>query len=187
MRFQDIPQFTSSGSYQVNQMWDFLVEHVEEEIKRGLILSPDYQRGHVWTEDQQRAYVEYVLRGGRSGLDLWFNCPGWMRGYKGPYELVDGKQRLHAALKFLRNEMAIFPDEKNPQGYFHGDFTDKLRMMVSFIWHVNDLPKRSQVLQWYIEMNAGGTVHAPEEIERVKGLLLVTKARECGATSKKRK
>ena len=37
--------------------------------------------------------------------------------------------------------------------------------------NVNDLPTRKNVLQWYIEHNAGGTIHTEEEINRVKELL----------------
>ena len=37
--------------------------------------------------------------------------------------------------------------------------------------NINTLPTRAAVLQWYLEMNAGGTPHADAEIERVRGLL----------------
>lgn len=37
--------------------------------------------------------------------------------------------------------------------------------------NVNDLKTEREVLQWYIDMNAGGTPHTAEEIERVKKLI----------------
>jgi len=37
--------------------------------------------------------------------------------------------------------------------------------------NINDLPTRKDVLQWYLQMNTGGTVHTEEEINRVKMLL----------------
>ena len=37
--------------------------------------------------------------------------------------------------------------------------------------HVNNLKTKREVLQWYIDMNAGGTPHTTEEIERVKKLI----------------
>lgn len=36
---------------------------------------------------------------------------------------------------------------------------------------VNCLQTRKDMLQWYIDMNSGGTVHSEEEINRVKKLL----------------
>ena len=39
----------------------------------GLQLNPEFQRGHVWTEEQQIAWVEYYLRGGKSGNTIYLN------------------------------------------------------------------------------------------------------------------
>ena len=56
-KFRDIPQFTSDGCYQVNYPIISLVRYIEEEVETmGLQLNPEFQRGHVWTEEQQIAY-----------------------------------------------------------------------------------------------------------------------------------
>lgn len=39
------------------------------------------------------------------------------------------------------------------------------------ILNVNNLKSEKEVLQWYVDMNAGGTPHASEEIERVKKMI----------------
>jgi hypothetical protein len=36
---------------------------------------------------------------------------------------------------------------------------------------VNELKTRREVLQWYLDLNAGGVVHTTKEIERVRELL----------------
>ena len=41
----------------------------------------------------------------------------------------------------------------------------------TLIIHVNNLKTKKEVLQWYIDMNAGGTPHTTKEIERVKKLI----------------
>lgn len=65
--FKDIPQFTRDGHYQVDYPIDHLVGFLDEEIRdRGLQLNPDFQRGNVWTEEQQIAYIEFLLKGGKS-------------------------------------------------------------------------------------------------------------------------
>ncbi len=38
-------------------------------------------------------------------------------------------------------------------------------------FQVNDLLTREEVLQWYIDLNTGGTDHTDEEINRVKEML----------------
>jgi len=76
--------------------------------------------------------------------------------------LVDGKQRLNAVLRFLRNEIPAF-------GHFYREFKDKLSMTgPSFRWHVNDLKGKKAVLNWYLELNAGGTVHTDAELDKVR-------------------
>lgn len=94
-KFKDIPPFTSSGSYQIDCSPEYLVEWIEKEQEEmGLELNPDFQRGHVWTEQQQIAFLEYFLRGGKSGTILYFNCPSWHHnvpdGAYNDYVCVDG-------------------------------------------------------------------------------------------------
>jgi hypothetical protein len=169
-RFRDIPQFTDCGKYAVDVGWDYLEPQLDGMNEGGgLNLDPDFQRAHVWTEDKQIHYIEFVLRGGRSSRDLFFNCPSWSRRGKWaeeqPIVLVDGKQRLEAARRFIRNEIGAF-------GSLYREFTDRMRIHnATFRVHVNDLQTRTEVLQWYLDLNTGGVVHTTEEIEKVRRLL----------------
>ena len=162
-KFKDIPEFTSSGNYRVNVGWNYIETWLS--CHESLDLDPDFQRAHVWTEDKQIAYIEFGLRGGKSGRDIYFNQKGWMGKFEGPLVLVDGKQRLEAVRRFIHNEIPAF-------GTFFKDFEDKFpQMRFDFVFHVNDLKTRKEVLQWYIDLNSGGVVHTTEEIEKVKLLL----------------
>ncbi len=102
---------------------------------------------------------------------LTANCAGWMKDWRGPYELVDGLQRLTAVLRFLRGEIRVL-------GIHYDDLTvvDRrcLPSRCRFKWRVCNLPTRADVLKLYLLLNAGGVVHSPEEIERVRGLLAAT-------------
>lgn len=166
--YQDIPQFTRWGSYGVDHEWGYLEKAIESYIEQGLQMDPDFQRGHVWTEKQQIEYVEFSLRGGKSGRNILCNSPSWHVSAKTSYDdfvLVDGKQRLNAVLRFLRSEIPAF-------GTLRKDFTGRLRMTSgSFKWNVNDLQTRAEVLRWYLEINTGGTPHTEAEIDRVRRLL----------------
>jgi hypothetical protein len=166
MRFRDIEQFPRSN-YQVDVLWPYLEKQLAFfEEAGGLELCPDFQRGHAWSKSQQIAYLEYFLRGGPSGRDIYFNSPGWNSSQnRCQTVLVDGLQRLTAARAFMGNELKVF-------GYYYEEYTDGLRLLsTTFLFHVASLQTRAEVLRWYIAFNAGGTPHSAEEIARVKKLL----------------
>lgn len=166
-KISDIKKFTRIGNYQVNVGWDGLKDNLERyQQDHGLELCPDFQRGHVWSREQQIAYVEYKLRGGAGTDTIYLNCVGWMNEFEGPFVLVDGLQRITAALAFLDNEIPAF-------GHKLKQYEDGWRLLhtVDFIFNINNLKTRAEVLQWYIEMNGGGVVHSKEELDRVRSLL----------------
>lgn len=167
-KFRQIPQFTKTPGYKCDiELEDFKDWVNRNIIKKGLNLIPDFQRGHVWTEEQQSRYIEYLLRGGQTGRDLYFNHPGWFRDWKGEYVCVDGLQRITAILKFLDNELPVF-------GHFKNEYEDRIPINIFFHWHINDLQDKKDVLTWYIEMNEGGTPHTKDEIEKVKKMIQET-------------
>lgn len=165
-KFSAIPQFTQRCSWHVDVSLSYLTRFVEEHIKDfGLNTNPNFQREHVWTKDQQISFVEYCLRGGETAKQIYCNCPGWEFGKTKDYVLVDGKQRLTAALSFLNNEIPVFD-------YYFKDFQDKLRLHnPSFSWNINNLTTRAEVLRWYLEINFTGTPHSQDEIEKIENLL----------------
>lgn len=172
-----IVPFIESGDYEVNvglKYIEMILKDYEEDY--GLELNPDFQRGNVWTEQQQSAYMEFLLKGGQTARVIYFNCPFFNRGnledykngkYEMPMQCVDGLQRLTAIRKFLSNDIKVF-------GYYLNDFDDKdilLRRMYGIRFNINKLQTRKEVLKWYLDFNTGGTVHSKDEIDRVKKLL----------------
>lgn len=178
--FSDIPKFIYGGSYAVDIPLDVLVGWIERQEGDFMVdLDPDFQRGHVWTDEQRTRYVEYLLRGGRSQTTLYWNHPAYTSSSKSHCDLgdtlilVDGKQRLTACLKFLRNEIPVF-------GHYLNEFDDPndrrgaLGMSGAYLrMNVNNLQTRRELLQWYLDLNDGGVVHTKEEIDRVRALLAV--------------
>ena len=170
-RFKDIPQFTRDSNYKVNMDIRRIPAWIEENEQYGLQLNPDFQRGHIWTEQQQILWLEFFLRGGKSGIDIYFNDPyfqNWGDEVKDLYKdfvCVDGLQRLTAVQRFIGNEIKVF-------GSYYKEYSDP-RMLNSYslIFHINDLKSKKEVLQWYLDMNAGGTPHTSEEIKRVKQMI----------------
>lgn len=166
-RFQDIPVFTPNPTYCVDVSLSYLPQFYSEMIlENHLNVCPEFQRGYVWTTEQKIRYVEFFLRGGYSGRDIYCNCPGWKSGGIKSHVLVDGKQRLDALFGFLNSEFPVFG------GSFNKDFEDRPnRLHCGLRWHINDLKTYDEVLKWYVDLNSGGTVHSPNEISHVQGLI----------------
>ena len=169
MKWDEIPKFTEYGL--VNPTcFGFIsyVDFIEDEIREyNLNMNPDFQRGHVWTEIQQSKYVEFILKGGKSGRDFYFN---WNPDTN-DYVCVYGLQRTTALQNFVHNKLKVF-------GQFFEEFN-----FAKYIATYNPLPEyrinvyrnnlktEKEILQWYVDMNTGGTPHTNEEIERVKKMI----------------
>jgi hypothetical protein len=166
-RFKDIPQFTRDGQYEADFFPASFVKEIERMIaEECLDIDPDFQRGHVWTEEQQVRYLTFFLRGGKTGRTIYINDPNWGNGLPipGTVVLVDGKQRYRAWQRFINNELQVF-------GSFYREFTDTLRMTQTMKIHINNLQTRREVLLWYRGINAGGTPHTDEEIAKVDRMI----------------
>lgn len=151
----------------------------------GIDYCPDFQRGHVWTSEQQTRYVEAAMRNllPLSAKSVQFNCANWHDADMMPVDLprglqcIDGLQRISAVDAWLN-------DEIKPFGYGLDVYEDtrwfvKRGLNLMFRFHVSifDYTTRAEVLQHYLDMNDGGTPHSPSEIARVRGLLQATVVR----------
>ena len=135
-------------------------------------LDPDYQRGHVWTTEQRVRYVESFIRGRAPNL-IMFNCPGWTSGkQRGDipehhFQCIDGLQRLTTLRMFMRDEVQVFNGLTATA--LSGTPFDPKRLRISV--GVYEFATRAELLQFYLDLNAGGTVHPQEELDRVRELL----------------
>jgi len=176
MKLKEIKNYVTDGEYKVDMGIKHLVSRIEEwVVEDDLEINSDFQRGHVWTESQQIAWVEYFLRGGKSGRTLYFNAAWWGDFNKSKFKytdfvLVDGLQRLTAIKRFVANDLPVFG------GHYINDFEDKLRRRVlhcNLKININSLRSKREVLTWYIQMNSGGTPHTKVELDKVRLLLLL--------------
>lgn len=165
MKFSDIEYF-DSPSYRIHVDWQWMDKCLEDyEINDNLIYDPDFQRGYVWGKNQQVQYIEYILRGGISGKEVFFNHPGWQHGYEGDMVLVDGKQRILAVRNFLSNKIKVF-------NHLFQEYTGDMPFRrCCFYFNVNNLKDPNDVIKWYISMNSGGSIHTEDDIQRAKDCL----------------
>jgi hypothetical protein len=133
-------------------------------------IDPEYQRGHVWTEDQQSMFVGAFLENCKA-------CPPFIMNFVdgttyGPSEVVDGKQRITALLRWLKGEIIAHA----PCGIsvWHKDLDEvdqrHIDMMTTLQWKFVGLSK-VDVMKYYLRLNSGGTVHSQKELDRVRKLI----------------
>lgn len=135
-------------------------------LDRGYILDPDFQRDHVWTDEQASEFVGFILEGGQTGQPIVVNTRRYEN--EGIKIVVDGKQRLTSLVRWLNGEIpATLSDGRQiNRNNIEGRLS---RVSLSFL-RVD--MTRDEMLAYYIKTNSGGTVHSEEEIERVRRLLL---------------
>ena len=120
----------------------------------------------MWSEEQQISYVEFILRGGKTGRTVYFNHPQRTNSFDGGkvgFVCVDGLQRITALKRFINNEIPAF-------GILYKDFEGSVRRIEFMYININNLRTRKEVLRWYLEMNSGGTPHSQAELDRVSAM-----------------
>lgn len=164
MNFKEIEVMTQAN-YQINVNWNCLKDSLDRYKKAHFLdMNPDFQRDFVWTNLQKTEYVEYILRGGISGKDIYFNQRGWMGSFEGKMVLVDGMQRINAVLDYLDDKIKAF-------GKLYSEMEGFIPLHVDFLFHINDLESRRAVLNWYLDLNNTGTSHTVAEIDKVKDMI----------------
>lgn len=164
------------STHAVDHEWGYIEKALQRyaEDYEGLDLNPDFQRGHVWTPEQQVHYVENALRGivSQAAFVIQLNCPNWENeDYEGDlprgFQCIDGLQRLTAILKLMNGE--IKPFGLTLDDLARSSFSVK-RGMYRFRTEVYTFQNKADLLQHYLDLNTGGTPHSQEEIERVRAM-----------------
>jgi uncharacterized protein with ParB-like and HNH nuclease domain len=174
-RLNQIIQPLQTARYECDMEWRYFIEHIKKmgEDYEGLEMDPDFQRGHVWTPEQQRHYIENVLRGviSTSGFVIQFNCPNWDdHNYVGElprgFQCIDGLQRITAVKGFI--EGTVKPFGLTVTDLDTSAFTIKTRYR--FRVAIHNFTNKADLLKHYLDLNAGGTPHSAQEIERVTAM-----------------
>ena len=165
--YKDIERFVQDGNYEVDVEIPFLYDNLDRCGKFwDLELNPDFQRPIVWDNERCIKYIEYILKGGKSGRVIYFNCSdfGEYIDRKAKFQCVDGQQRLNAIKKFLNGEIKVF-------GHHFKDFAESIFSRNTIRININNLKTKKEVLKWYLGINAGGVPHTEEEIKRIEKMI----------------
>jgi len=160
MKFNDIKEFPNSY-YSVDIPWAYLERWIEDHKDEltNIDMNPFFQRGYVWKEKQKIAYIEYILKNGFSSRDIFWNHPYWGRFTKpASMVLVDGKQGISAVLDFLNNKIKAF-------GFYYKEYEGSVPHHCGFKMHINNLKSEKDVVEWYIGLNTGGSIHTDKDLK----------------------
>ena len=130
-------------------------------------LDPEYQRDHVWTDEQAENFMGHVIEGGAVPVIIVNRDLSHGR----PDEVVDGKQRLTAVARWV--DGGIPARLSDGREVYLKDFTEAdQRYVLSYSGPTMTIKyvvlDEADVLDLYIRLNRGGTVHSKEEIDRVR-------------------
>ena len=168
MHINDIKKLKNFGNYRFDMQLNGLNDKVNFWIKEdNLELIPNFQRGHVWTPQQRISFVEFILKGGITN-PIIFNHPGWMSTFKGNFVCVDGLQRLTALNLFLDNKLIVFGDHYRSE--IEG--IESLLKSIMLKVYINDLKTDNEVIEWYLELNSGGTQHSKEDLDKARSCMV---------------
>ena len=138
-------------------------------------LNPDFQRGNVWTKDQQTKFIESLLANSvsSSGLILHFNSPYF--GGAEPqncdlpkgFQCIDGLQRLTAIYEYIDDNIKPYG---YPKSFFESDFDYSIKRMI-FKISIYTYYRKKDLLNHYLAINSGGTPHSVDELNRIKEMI----------------
>jgi hypothetical protein len=164
---------------------DTRIQDIDNTLERwdqsyGVDLNPDFQRGHVWSLEQQQNFVSNFLRGffPHQGVIIQFNSPSFLLNRKPICDgldpskilIVDGLQRLTALRRFVAGEITT------REGVSH-EMLEKYEVPVAET-HVRmvilRIPSREKLLKYYLDINNAGTPHTKDELDRVRSMIAHT-------------
>jgi len=175
--FQPVPESVYTAHFRVDTAIASL-EKISLDYGAPLDLNPDFQRGHVWTQNQQEEFILAMFRKvlPENAMVIQFNCRNWNTFDKETgkedlpkgFQCLDGLQRLTAMDRFLKNEISV-------KGIYASDLAGSKysmkRPFYQFRVNVFAYETKKEVLEHYLAFNSGGTVHPESEIQRIRSML----------------
>lgn len=133
--------------------------------------SPDYQRGYVWSAEDQQRYLDSVFEGRDLGRFIFVKHP-----YPQAEELLDGKQRLNCLNLFFQSRISwrgLFWHELNKLERYQ---IENRSVQVATL--SGSAFSRSDRLRVFLEVNAAGVPQSEEHLDHVRALLAEALAQE---------
>ncbi|HHK2198529.1 TPA: DUF262 domain-containing protein [Pseudomonas aeruginosa] len=154
-------------SYSISMLWEGTPANTNVPAERQLLnlVLPTWQREFVWSEEQQRAFVEGIFLGFGTGFyvvngrDYEGGNDRYMSGW-----LLDGQQRITSIERFVKGELAVF------DGIRYSDLSigEKRRRFDHVVFPCIELEYQAdeeRLKALYLRLNFGGTAHSAEDLQ----------------------
>lgn len=125
---------------------------------------PSFQRKHVWTAEQDIAFIESAWLGIPLGTYnihnlKWETVDGATMAIKFSGWVIDGQQRLTALERYWNNQFPVF-------GLYWKDLTEvesRRFLITKFCYYESSLWNETLIRDLYNRLSFGGTPHKPED------------------------
>jgi hypothetical protein len=148
------------------------VRDFEEWRDRGeLVLAPKFQRRTVWNPKAKSYLIDTILRG-KPIPKLYMRQDVDPKTRRTTREIVDGQQRLHTVLTFVKNEFKIIKAQNEEFGgkFFSGIGADAQRDLLRYEFVVDllqDMPD-NEVYDVFARINTYSERLKPQELRNAK-------------------
>lgn len=132
-----------------------------------LLLDPPFQRGSVWTTEQQEAWILSILDGVPLPA-IFINQPRFANGEWGHLMcVIDGKQRIEAMIAFQEDRLLVKGQKFSEQSDGFRREWRQQAMPVVF----TDFATKAECADLYVRLLICGTAHTDEEIEKARAMV----------------
>lgn len=161
------PMFTKLDETRLNFSQRQIDSLLMSYYRWNLDMSPEYQRGNVWTQAEKELLIESIFENRDIGKFVIVMRP--YAPWPAPHaEILDGKQRLTALIEFYENRLTY-------KGRLFNDlhWRDQCHIKRYCIaWaELGENTNRKQKLEYFLKLNVAGIPQDPKHIEFVEKLL----------------
>jgi len=154
--------FFSSDPYGTSEVTKMSIGECFNLLTDGELMTPDYQRGYVWSKSQQQAYLESLSR----GVPLFGQVIN-IDTDTGKQYIMDGQNRIKTIFKFMNDEISFINEDDESIKYSDLSDSDKRKIKNTKIsytetrdWSKEQCQEFFMIIQEGVKLKDGELIHA---------------------------
>jgi hypothetical protein len=162
-----VNDFIKNSDLELNYHQASMLEIFGKKYHFGLEMDADYQRGNVWTLEDNIALIHSIFNNVDIGKFVFIELKWKEHPLNYLYEVLDGKQRINAIMEFYENKFAY-------NGLFFNQLSKKEQYHLTE-YHINIASisniTKEQKLRYFLMLNTSGKVMDKEHLKKVENML----------------
>jgi hypothetical protein len=162
-----VNDFIKNSDLELNYHQASMLEIFGKKYHFGLEMDADYQRGNVWTLEDNCTLIHSIFNNIDIGKFVFVKLEWNEHPLNYSYEVLDGKQRITAILEFYENKFAyngLFFNQLSRQEQCH---LTEYHVNIAEISHLS----REQKIRFFLILNTSGKVMDKEHLKKVESML----------------